>query len=294
MNHSQDVFTGWERQVRIGLQQIHGMSRRSLDALLDERPARGFFVSLGNLLERVPQLAENEVENLIRCGACDGFELTRPELLWRHALIRKQRQGGTGEAAGQPKRTGRRPGADSRQVTVQTATLFPTSGTAPGGGSAVSLIPAIPDYTPSEKLQQEMEVLHLTATGHPMAALRVWLQEKGVVRAGDLPGWAGRRVQVAGKLITAKSATVKKTGQPMKFITLEDETDLCEVTLFPRDLRPLRRPAAQPGALSGDRYGGGRPRFDHRDGRDARGHLSRGKKKLSRHFKRPYCPVPSN
>ena len=36
--------------------------------------------------------AENEIENLIRCGACDGFELTRPELLWRHALIRKERQ----------------------------------------------------------------------------------------------------------------------------------------------------------------------------------------------------------
>jgi DNA polymerase III alpha subunit len=116
---------------------------------------------------------------------------------------------------------------------VQTATLFPTGGTAPQGGSAVSLVPAIPDYSPAEKLQQEMEVLHLTATGHPMAALRPWLQRRGVVPACELAGWAGRRVKVAGKLITAKSASVKKTGQPMKFITLEDETDLCEVTLFP-------------------------------------------------------------
>ena len=237
INHSRDVFTGRERQLRIGLQQVHGMSRRSLDALLDERAAGGFFISLGNLLERVPPLAENEVENLIRCGACDGFELTRPELLWRHALLRKSVQK---ERQQRGRQEGRR--ADPRQlasgpgqhnVTVQTATLFPVGGTAPGGGSAVSLVPAIPDYSPSEKLQQEMEVLHLTATGHPVAALRPWLQEQGVVPAGDLPGWAGRRVKVAGNLITAKSASVKKSGQPMKFLTLEDETGLCEVTLFP-------------------------------------------------------------
>jgi len=226
VNHSGDVFTGRDRELRIGLQQIHGMSRRTLDALLAERGDRGYFVSLGNLLERVPQLAENEIENLIRCGACDGFELTRPELLWRHALIRRERKGGRGHkrVAG---------GADERRVTVQTATLFPVGGTAPGGGSAVSLIPAIPDYSPVEKMEQEMEVLHLTASGHPMAMLREWLNSRGVVPAGDLAGWAGRRVKVAGKLITAKSATVKRTGQAMKFITLEDETDLCEVTLFP-------------------------------------------------------------
>jgi len=262
INHSRDVFVGKDRQVRIGLQQIHGMSRRSLDALLDERDSRGYFVSLGNLLERVPQLAENEIENLIRCGGCDGFELTRPELLWRHALIRKERRhrqkklraagrdgngysngdgSGDGSGGGSGDRNGYSNGdgsgysnRDSGRTTVQTATLFPVGGTAPGAGSAVSLIPAIPDYSHTEKLQQEMEVLHLTATGHPMAMLRDWLRQRGVVCAGDLGGWAGRRVKVAGTLITAKSATVRKTGEAMKFITLEDETDLCEVTLFPR------------------------------------------------------------
>ncbi len=217
INHSADVFTGSERQVRIGLQQVHGMSRRSMDALVDERLSGGFFVSLGDMMQRVPQLAENEIENLIRCGACDGFELTRPELLWRHALVRKEHTGAR----------------HAQRTPVQTTTLFPVGGTAPGAGSAISLIPAIPDYSPTEKLQQEMEVLHLTASGHPMAMLRQWLQQQGVVCARDLPGFAGRRVRVAGKLITAKGATVKTTGQAMKFLTLEDETDLMEITLFP-------------------------------------------------------------
>ena len=234
INHSRDVFTGQDRQVRIGLQQIHGMSRRSLDALLDERDSRGYFVSLGNLLERVPQLAENEIENLIRCGGCDGFELTRPELLWRHALIRKERRRGRKGLRASGRHEQGYGNRDGGRTTVQTATLFPVGGGTPGAGSTVSLVPAIPDYSHTEKLQQEMEVLHLTATGHPLAMLRDWLQQRGVICARDLGDWAGRRVKVAGSLITAKSATVRKTGEAMKFITLEDETDLCEVTLFPQ------------------------------------------------------------
>ncbi len=240
VNHSLDVFTGREREVRIGLQQVHGMSQRSMNALLDERQANGYFVSLGDLLQRVPQLAENEIENLIRCGACDGFELTRPELLWRHALVRKQRrqknhlnQRRNDKTRGRLSGERQYPSDSAVRTSVQTATLFPVESTAPTAGSAISLIPAIPDFSPTEKLQQEMEVLHLTASGHPIAMLRPWLQQQGAVCACDLAGFAGRRVSVAGKLITAKSANVKTTGQPMKCLTLEDETDLVEVTLFP-------------------------------------------------------------
>ena len=62
-------------------------------------------------------------------------------------------------------------------------------------------------------------MLHLTATGHPMAALRSWLAERGVVPACELPGWAGRRVKVAGRLITAKSASVKSTTKKLPAFT---------------------------------------------------------------------------
>ncbi len=240
INHSQDVFTGCEREVRIGLQQIHGMSRRSLAAILNDRETNGYYISLGDFLRRVPQLAEDETENLIRCGACDGFELTRPELLWRHALLRKKQSGADHPNRRRHSRVGDPvlgvqcdPTHPAERTTVQTATLFPLSEAAAHAQTAISLIPAIPDFSPAEKLQQELEVLHLTASNHPLAALRQWLQQQGVIRACDLPGFAGRRIRVAGKLITAKSARVKTTGQAMKFITLEDETDLVEVTLFP-------------------------------------------------------------
>jgi DNA-directed DNA polymerase III PolC len=268
VNRSEADYTGRDGWVRIGLQQVHGLSRRSIAQLREARRCDGAFVSLGDLLERVSALHENELENLIRCGACDGFELTRPELLWRHALLRKERRaaagrerrpargGGNGDHAGNRsapagnrsagKRDGngedrpelatvRARGRDGARVTaavpaVQSATLFPLG----RAGSAVSLVPAIPDYPEAEKLRQEMEILHLTATRHPLGMLREFLQRRGVVPAAELAGWSGRRVRVAGLLVTTKTAQVRKTGELMKFLTLEDETALCEVTLFPK------------------------------------------------------------
>jgi DNA polymerase III alpha subunit len=60
------------------------------------------------------------------------------------------------------------------------------------------------------------------------------LRGLGAVPAAELPARAGRRVKVAGLLVCAKPAHVRRTGERMKFLTLEDETALCEVTLFPR------------------------------------------------------------
>ncbi len=232
INHSEDVFTGRNRELRIGLQQIAGMSRRSLEALLSERRRNGFFISLRDLMRRVLPLAENEVGSLVRCGACDGFELSRPELLWRHALLRKERR----DQYDLPTQAARHalPQAETndshRPLPRPTTTLFPTS----ESRTAISLVPTIPDSSTTEKLRQEMEVLDLAVSHHPLATLRPWLQQQGVILNRDLGGWSGKRVKVAGIIITAKSATVRSSGQPMKFLTLEDETDICEVTLFPR------------------------------------------------------------
>lgn len=220
VNRSEAEYTGRDGALRIGLQQVHGLSRRGLSSLLAERRRDGFFVSLEDLLARVPALSRTEADNLIRCGACDGFAQSRPTLLWKHALLRKQGRsvGGT-----------RRPAA-AREGAAAALALFP----APGPGGATALVPAIPDFTAAEKLRQEAALLRLTASEHPLASLRSFLSRRGAVPAAALPELAGRRVRVAGLLVAAKTASVRKTGAAMKFLSLEDETALFEVTLFPR------------------------------------------------------------
>ena len=55
----------------------------------------------------------------------------------------------------------------------------------------------------------------------------------GAVKAVDLPRHLGRRVTFAGWLITGKVIHTKK-GDPMEFLTFEDETGLVETTFFPK------------------------------------------------------------
>jgi DNA polymerase-3 subunit alpha/error-prone DNA polymerase len=52
------------------------------------------------------------------------------------------------------------------------------------------------------------------------------------VKAVDLPRHRGRRVRLAGWLITGKVVTTKH-GDPMEFLTFEDETGIVETTFFP-------------------------------------------------------------
>jgi DNA polymerase-3 subunit alpha/error-prone DNA polymerase len=62
------------------------------------------------------------------------------------------------------------------------------------------------------------------------------LQKRRTVKAVDLPRFIGRKVCLAGWLITGKVVSTK-TGDPMEFLTFEDETAIVETTFFPQVYR---------------------------------------------------------
>jgi DNA polymerase-3 subunit alpha/error-prone DNA polymerase len=62
------------------------------------------------------------------------------------------------------------------------------------------------------------------------------LQKMRTVKAVDLPRHLGRRVRMAGWLITGKVVHTKH-GDPMEFLTFEDETGIVETTFFPEIYR---------------------------------------------------------
>jgi len=53
------------------------------------------------------------------------------------------------------------------------------------------------------------------------------------IKLKDVPQHVGRRVHVLGWLITGKVVHTR-TGEPMEFLTFEDETDIIEATFFPK------------------------------------------------------------
>jgi len=211
INESDKDFTSGPGWLRVGLARVKQLSENSLDAILRAR-RDGRFTSLNDLYQRarVPRL---EWENLIRCGALDSLGESRPQLLWRLDLLARGRE------AKRPRDKGL-----FGQVTVL------------GSGEAKretrNAIPRVQDLSVAEKLRWEQELLDFTVTMHPVEYLRSLAGPNGWTKVQDLSRHAGRRVKILGVVRTAKRTRTKQ-GEWMKFVTLEDETGLVDVVLFP-------------------------------------------------------------
>jgi error-prone DNA polymerase len=193
--------------MRVGLGQLREIGREFVERLLAEREERGPFADLPDFLRRVsPGLPEMRI--LIRSGALDSIAggLTRPQLFW--AFFRSERGAGSG---------------------------------------ALFLCPPVPswigDYPPARKLLDEVRTLGLLVSRHPLSVfrrrvLRVARQEgfRRLVSSGQIPALAGRRVSLAGLLVTGKEVTTRKR-EPMIFVSFEDEQSVYETVFFPRAFR---------------------------------------------------------
>jgi DNA polymerase-3 subunit alpha/error-prone DNA polymerase len=93
--------------------------------------------------------------------------------------------------------------------------------------------PSFPTQKERERLRHEFEVLGFLCDRHPMVLYAGALKRRGIIKAIDLPFFAGRHVCIAGLLITGKVVHTKR-GDPMEFLTFEDETGLVETTFFPQ------------------------------------------------------------
>jgi len=194
-------WTGRGRTVRVGLQAVKGLGVATAARIIAARRRRPFCEGL-DFFNRV-RPDEAEARALIRCGALDGLTPSggRAGLMW--ALARWRRGGD---------RSG---GADP---------LF-----APSNRTET---PRLPDDDPLERLRREFAVLGFLCDRHPMTFYRTALQARRAVEARDLGRWQGRRVHFGGWFVTGKVVHTKH-GDPMEFLTFEDETDMIETTFFP-------------------------------------------------------------
>ena len=202
VNHSGIRYSGRNRTIRVGLMAIKDLGKETRQRIIDERE-QSPFNSFEDFSNRV-QPAEDEARALIHAGAFDSLASERDSalLLWEMALARASANAPTAVAS---------PG------------LFDQEPTPP---------PPIPSGTDLEKLRRQYHVLGFLPDRHPMVLFENVLP-KNRVRAADLHHYAGRRANVAGWLLVGKLVQTK-TGDPMQFLTFEDETGLVETTFFPK------------------------------------------------------------
>lgn len=200
VNRSELPFRVEGRGIRVGLEAIRGLPQELSSALLANRQQHGPFHDVMDFRRRL-QPGREALALLLRCGAFDFLERPRPELFLDAEL---------GDLA--------RPTARLFDEDLQ-LTWSP---------------PAYPDY---RQRLDEWEVLDFVV-GPPLAALVEDRMPKERVRSHELARFLGRMVRVAGVVATARHAPTVH-GDNMQFVSLEDETGLIDLTLFPRVCPPL-------------------------------------------------------
>jgi DNA polymerase-3 subunit alpha/error-prone DNA polymerase len=207
INASEIRWTGRGNTVLVGLLSIKGLSAQTRQRLVDCRRQSPYH-NLRDFLDRV-RPAEDEARALIHCGALDGLNPgnSRAALIWQLAGWLKTR---------------------SARSLPQTRTLFGDADRIP-----TDCLPSLPPEDERDRLRREFAVLGFLCDRHPMELYAAALQKRRTVKAIDLPRHRGRRVRLAGWLITGKVVTTKH-GDPMEFLTFEDETGIVETTFFPQ------------------------------------------------------------
>jgi error-prone DNA polymerase len=109
--------------------------------------------------------------------------------------------------------------------------LFASQATKPPG-----YLPIPPEYAAQQQLTHELELFGFPLSCHPLDLFKEVLERILHLLARDLAQHVGEEVTVIGWLVTEKIISTKK-GDPMEFLTLEDQTALYDATLFPNTYR---------------------------------------------------------
>lgn len=180
--------------IRVALKQVSGITRADMQRIAAERP----YMSVSDFFTRC-RLPRNVLEHLVLCGALDGLHPNRRALLFSLGEFQRQRGG---ELA-----------LCSDEFVIR---------------------PQVRDFSPYEKLCYEWDILSFSPTHHPLEFWRAELEQGGV-----LPNRVIRNVHDPARLLRAAGWVIRphtpptKSGKTVVFLSLEDETGLLNVTVFP-------------------------------------------------------------
>lgn len=99
-----------------------------------------------------------------------------------------------------------------------------------------SFVPIPADYSFEKSLAHEMALFGFPLCCHPLDLFKEAYQDLPMTLAKNLGQHIGEEVTLVGWLITEKIVSTKK-GEPMEFMTLEDQTGIYDATVFPDTYR---------------------------------------------------------
>ncbi|QNT70676.1 DNA polymerase III subunit alpha [Defluviicoccus vanus] len=235
INASDETFTVEYREasvaeplgVRYGLAAVKTVGMGAVTALVTERRARGPFRSLDDFSLRLDakQLNKRQLENLARAGAFDRINRNRRQVVDSAEVIL------------------RRAGASVAERESNQMGLF--AGAAAEGPPPMQLA-AMEDWSPLERLKEELDAIGFYLSAHPLDAYAAKLQKLGVTGSAELQRHPQAGAYTLAGTVLARRERSSAKGNRYAFVQLSDPTGLFEITVF-SDLLASRRELTEPG-----------------------------------------------
>ncbi len=190
--------------VRLGFRQVDGLREDEMEALM---AARGEGYNTPDDLRRRAGISRAAMETLAAADAFRSMGLSRREALWQ---VR-------GEAPG------------------RILPLFAAADTAEQGKTSRIILPDMPL---SEHVIQDYQTARLSLKAHPMTFLRDRHLRRGILTTAEAVRCPDRwRVQVCGLVLVRQRPG---SAKGVVFITIEDETGVANLVVWPRVLERFR------------------------------------------------------
>jgi len=218
VNHSIAQFDVVDQNtIRFGLLALKNVGATAIESIIEKRKD-GSYSSLFDFCARVDLRIANRkvVESLIKCGAFDFFGVFRSQLM---AIVdsalelgaRKQKE----KAAGQ-------------------FSFFDMGVDGGGFQSRAEDLPQMKEWSQTEILSFEKEILGFYVSGHPLSRYRVEVKEFTDYTTRELKKAVdGQEIKMVGLLNTVKLTTTKKTNERMAILNVEDLEGDIEAVVFP-------------------------------------------------------------
>jgi len=195
--------------LRLGLRQVDGFPEHAAARIVAARDADGPFRDTAELQERAG-LAPAHIERLAAADCFGSLDLRRRQALW-----------------------------DARSlVAAPELPLFAAASLREEG--AEREVTRLPPMRLSEEVVADYQTQRLSLKAHPLVFLRAGLQDRGFLRCAELREKRQRSsVKIAGVVLIRQRPG---SAKGVCFITLEDETGIANIVIWP-DLMKRFRPA---------------------------------------------------
>lgn len=253
VNHSQYMFVARnDHTIRYGLGAIKGVGHAICDAIVVERSRNGAFENLLDFCHRIDSTKLNKriMEALIHSGSLDALGVNRASLMAQYPDVMK-----VAEQAAHDRLTGQNDifgGAASLRLPILT---FPT----------------VDDWSVEQRLKGERDTLGHYLSGHPTDTWRDVLLQLATCSLSEVEAFYQPSLEVDRRgrsteqsiIIAGQVTSVRKRGDTMSFVQLEDWSGRIEVSFYREALIEfsplLTRDAILiiEGGLSADDFSGG-------------------------------------